>query len=212
MNYDSEVILNARVLWDYFRSLRNEQPCDALVVCGSYDLRVIEHATKLLHQGLTKKMVITGNTGNWTKHIWNDPEASIYYEHSKETIPDGIEVTLELDATNFGENIVFSQKLLRDAHCVLLLTKPNSVLRVLLTAQKQWQNASCFVSSPEYRFPEDVSNIVGVLGLIDEMVGDIDRIKKYPAYGFQVEHELPEPVLAATDFLIRSGFDRHLSK
>jgi len=208
---ESEIVVSARVIWDYFSSFRNEQPCDALVVCGSYDLRVMDHATKLLHQGLSKKIVITGNTGNWTKHIWTQSEAKVFYEHSKTEIPSDIDVVLETKASNFGENISFSRSLLPDAKNVLLLTKPNAVLRVLLTAQKQWPNAVCFVSSPIYRFPEEVSNVVGFLGLLDEMVGDVDRIRRYPELGFQVEHELPIAVQKAADLLIRSGFDNHLS-
>ena len=208
---ESNVIHSARVVWDYFSSFRQEQPCEALVVCGSYDLRVMEYAGKLLHQGLAKKLVITGNTGNWTKYIWTEPEANVFYEHVKERIPEDVEVVLETNATNFGENISFSRSLLPDVRTVLLLTKPNAVLRVLLTAQKQWPGTTCFVSSPEYKFPEEVSNVVGLFGLIDEMVGDVDRIQKYPELGFQVEHELPQSVLDATDTLIRAGFNNHLS-
>ena len=212
MNYESDVVANARIIRDYLRSFRKEQPCDALVVCGSYDLRVMEHAIVLLQQGLSKKLVITGNTGNWTKYIWKEPEARVFYEYSKEQIPGDVEIMLETAATNFGENISFTKNLLPDVESVLLLTKPNAVLRVLLTAKKQWPDTACFVSSPEYTFPDEVSNVVGLLGLIDEMVGDIDRIRRYPELGYQIDHELPRSVQAAAEILMHSGFKNHLSK
>ena len=53
--------------------------------------------------------------------------------------------------------------------------------------------------------------MVGLFGLINEMVGDIDRIKKYPSLGFQVEHELPKSVTDAADHLTAAGFDQHPS-
>lgn len=208
---DSRVVESATLIWNYLSGFASEGPCDALVVCGSYDLRVMDHAVRLLQQKLSKTVVITGNTGNWTKHLWDRPEAEIFFEYGRSRIPDDVEVVLETRATNFGENIMFTQGLLPDVSSVVLLTKPNAVLRVLLTAQKQWPEARVSVSAPQYRFPNEVSNVVGLFGLIDEMVGDIDRIKKYPELGFQVEHELPKAVLVASDFLISKGFDNHLS-
>ncbi len=208
---DSRVVESARLIWNYLSGFASEGPCDALVVCGSYDLRVMDHAVRLLQQKISKTLVITGNTGNWTKHLWDRPEAEIFFEHGRSRIPDDVEVVLERKATNFGENILFARDLLPDIDSVVLLTKPNAVLRVLLTAQEQWPETTVSVSSPQYRFPYDVSNVVGLFGLIDEMVGDIDRIRKYPKLGYQVEHELPKAVLDAADFLASKGFDNHLA-
>lgn len=77
------------------------------------------------------------------------------------------------------ENISFSKRLLPDAKSVLLVTKPAAVLRVLSTARAQWSDVDAHVSCPPIRFPHEVSNVVGVLGVIDEMVGDIQRIQEY---------------------------------
>ena len=43
-----------------------------------------------------------------------------------------------------------------------------------------------------------------------EMVGDIDRIVRYPARGFQIAHELPPRILESFRHLVEEGFDRHL--
>ena len=57
-----------------------------------------------------------------------------------------------------------------------------------------------------------VSNAVGVLGLIDEMVGDLHRIIEYPKKGFQKICAVPLQVIKSWEYLIEKGFDRHLLK
>jgi hypothetical protein len=42
------------------------------------------------------------------------------------------------------------------------------------------------------------------------MVGDLQRIREYPARGFQVPQVIPEDVWAAYEALVAAGFDRHL--
>jgi hypothetical protein len=42
------------------------------------------------------------------------------------------------------------------------------------------------------------------------MVGDLQRIKIYPARGFQIEQEIPEPVWQAFEVLVRAGYDKYL--
>ena len=49
--------------------------------------------------------------------------------------------------------------------------------------------------------PDDV---VGI------MVGDLQRIREYPAKGFQIDQEIPEDVWRAYEELVRAGYDRHL--
>ncbi len=44
------------------------------------------------------------------------------------------------------------------------------------------------------------------------MVGDLQRIRLYPAMGFQIEQDIPEDVWNAFEELVRSGFDAHLIK
>lgn len=117
---------------------------------------------------------------------------------------------LEPRATHFGENIRFSRDLLPDVKSVTFVSKPNSLLRVKLTAAAQWPRVHAHVSCPEIGFPEAVSNVVGVLGVIQEMVGDIDRIRKYPGLGYQAAHELPDEVLEAWRYLVSQGFTGHM--
>ena len=52
--FDSETIDQAAILWSYMASFRSAAPCDAVVVCCSYDLRVCDFACDLINSGLSR--------------------------------------------------------------------------------------------------------------------------------------------------------------
>lgn len=207
---NSETLRNAAILWEFLSQRRRCQPSDAIVVCCSYDLRVADYAAELYHAAIAPVMVISGKSGNWTKHLWSHPEAQIFRDQALAAGVPSSAILLEEEATNFGENIRFSRLLLPEARRVLFLTKPNSVLRVLLTAAVQWPDVDAAVDAPRVSFPDDVSNVVGILGLIEEMVGDVDRIDRYPALGYQAPCEIPPAVRTAWHELKAAGFTGHL--
>jgi hypothetical protein len=74
----------------------------------------------------------------------------------------------------------------------------------------QWPQVTAFVDAPPFEFPRDVSNIIGVFGVMHEMVGDVDRLQPSPSLGFQRPHTLPNAVLESWQALIADGFGRHL--
>ena len=210
MRLDSETIEHAAALWSYLASFKSIGPADAVVVCCSYDLRVCDHACSLMREGWAKRFVISGDTGHWTRHLWKHSEAVVFRERALANGLDPLAIMVEDKATNFGENISFSRKLIPDAKSVVFVTKPAAVLRVLLTARAQWAGITVHVSCPNIGFPDEVSNVVGVLGVIDEMVGDVQRIQEYPKLGYQVAHELPKEVVDSWSYLFARGFTRHL--
>lgn len=179
------------------------------MVCCSYDLRICDYACELLHKLHVPRIVFTGNKGNWTVHLWDEPEARIF---KKRALQNGIKpsvILTEEQATNIGENIAFTKRLIPEASAVTFVTKPNTILRVKLTVPVQWPNVTAYTSCPQFTFPEEVSNIIGVFGVINEMVGDIQRILEYPKMGYQVEHNLPPEVLNSWQYLVAQGFNIH---
>ncbi|WP_137008467.1 YdcF family protein [Aquitalea aquatilis] len=200
----------ASLLWDFLSAGRSHQPCDVLVVCGSYDLRVVDHAVGLLQRGVAPRMLISGNTGNWTRDLWSKPEAEVFAERALQLGISQQQLLLEPRAGNFAENLAFSRALCPDARSVTFVTKPNSIRRVMQTQPVQWPGISCSVDAPDFAFPWGVSNMVGVFGLIEEMVGDIHRLLRYPRLGFQQALQIPPVVLQAWQQLIAQGYNRHL--
>ncbi|WP_428306367.1 YdcF family protein [Lacipirellula sp.] len=206
----SQTIEMATRLWEYMAAGREHAPCEAIVVCCSYDLRVADYACELFRRGIAPQLIITGNTGNWTKHLWSIPEAEVFRERVIANGVDPAAIRLETEATNFGENISCVRRLVPELRRAVFLTKPNSVLRVQLTLPVQWPEMQGMVDAPAIRFPDEVSNVVGILGVIDEMVGDVDRILRYPQHGYQTAHNLPAEIIAAWEYLKSQGFTNHL--
>jgi uncharacterized SAM-binding protein YcdF (DUF218 family) len=210
IDVSATVMEHATRLWSYLSATRAHAPCDAIVVCCSYDLRVCDYACELLRTGVAPRLVLTGKTGNWTKHLWSVPEAHVFRDRALNNGVETSQIFIEDQSTNFGENIAFVRRHQPGLRRATFVTKPNSVLRVALTIPVHWPEIKAFVDAPAFEFPKDVSNVIGVLGVIHEMVGDVDRIMHYPARGFQIPHRLPQPILESWNKLVGDGFDRHL--
>ena len=83
--------------------------------------------------------------------------------------------------------------------------------RVLATIHKQWSDCDASVASPpipygEYSQPE----IIDLDRLLEEMVGQVDRIEKYPSMGYTVEVDIPDEVARSKSRLMELGFGNHL--
>jgi len=100
--------------------------------------------------------------------------------------------------------------LLPNVKVVTFISKPNALLRFKLTAECRWPQIKAYVSCPPVKFPHEISNVVGILGVINEMVGDIERVQKYPDLGFQAPHKLLDHILNAWGYLKEQGFTEHL--
>ena len=197
-------------IWAYMSAIKSQSNSDAIVICCSYDLRVCDHACNLIKEGFSEILVISGKSGNWTRHIWDEPEAQVFYQRALSNGIDKSQILLELEATNFGENITLARALIPQAKTVTFVSKPNSVLRVKLTAEMQWPEVNTHVSCPNIEFPADVSYFIGVWGVINEMVGDIERIQRYPDLGFQAKHSIPDNIVENWNYLVEQGFTHHL--
>ena len=42
------------------------------------------------------------------------------------------------------------------------------------------------------------------------MVGDLQRIREYPAKGFQIPQDIPDDVWSAFEELVSAGYDKYL--
>ena len=204
------VLRDAALLWAYLGRGRDRKPSDLVVVCGSYDERVCDHGIGLVLGGLAPGLLLTGGSGNWTRHLWDRAEAEIFADRARAAGIAPARLWIEPRASNFSENVTFTRELRPDLRSATFVTKPNSIARLRLTLAVRWPELDAAIDAPDLAFPDDVSNRIGQLGVIDEMVGDIDRIIAYPAWGFQAYEEVPDEVLRAWTALVAQGFDRHL--
>ena len=82
--------------------------------------------------------------------------------------------------------------------------------RSYATFKKHWPDKELIVTSPQIAFNKYPTPEMPMERVIELMVGDLQRIKIYPAKGFQIPQEIPEEVWSAYEKLVGWGFTGHL--
>lgn len=214
-----EHIIHANTLWNYHNRTDEVNPSENSIIIGlgSYDIRVAEYCAKLYLEQIGQKIIFTGKDGNWTRGKIKQTEAEIFATQAiKHGVPNN-DILLEKEATNIGDNIIFSRALIEKQQLpveqVILVTKPNTTRRAYATFMRFWPELSTKlrVSAPLVKF-EDVSPNITLESLISELVGDIERIIAYPQQGFQIEQIIPQEVFAAYQYLRAKGYTSHCLK
>jgi hypothetical protein len=88
----------------------------------------------------------------------------------------------------------------------IFVTKPQTRRRTCATIPVQWPEIDAIVTAPATSYDRQPTSGHGLADLIDEMVGDLFRIKDYPNRGWQVPQDIPRKVEDAYRFLVRAGF------
>ena len=207
----STVLDLARTLWDFHRVLHDIEHADVIVGLGSYDLRVPAHCAALYRQGVASKIVFSGAVGNWTRSRFAKAEARVFADVAHaHGIPFEC-IHTETASTNIGENMRSTRALTTDwgVESVLIVTKPQTTRRAIATQQRQWPEVAGYVSCPPTAFEAQPTKDFPMELLINEMVGDVQRLLEYPDRGYQVPQTVPAQIIAATEALVELGFDKH---
>jgi uncharacterized SAM-binding protein YcdF (DUF218 family) len=202
---------DAQTLWGFHAVGQEASVADVIVCLGSYDPRVAVRCAEMLRQDVAPIAVITGGYGNWTRGKFDKPEAEVFAAVIESHGVARQRLIIEPRATNIGENVAFARLALRDRGIrrALFVTKPQTQRRVWATVGKQWSAIEYAVTAPAIDLESQAVDDAGLIRLIEEMVGDIQRLMEYPAAGFQVAVEIPAAVVAAYRRLRDSGFDGH---
>lgn len=211
-----EALVLARQLWDYHHMQHQLQKFDCILALGSHDLRVANRAAELYLQGWAPLVVFSGGLGNVTKGVWTIPEADQFATIAiRMGVPENA-ILIENQSTNTGENILFTQKLLQqkglDPQSFIVVQKPYMERRSYATFKKHWPHKNLIVTSPQISFDDYPNDEIPVERVINIMTGDLQRIKLYPAKGFQVYQEIPDEIWQAYEQLVALGFTQHLVK
>jgi len=194
----------------------NLEKSDCILALGSHDLRVADRAAELYLEGWAPLLIFSGGLGNLTKEIWNEPEADQFAAIAKRKGVPEAAILIENRSTNTGENIIFTQQLLRDKQLdpqsFIVVQKPYMERRSFATFKKNWPEKKLLVTSPQFSLEQYITPEISMEKVINIIVGDLQRIKIYPAKGFQISQEIPDDVWQAYEELVRLGFDRHLTK
>lgn len=212
----AEVLSLARQLWDYHHVNHRLQKADCILALGSHDLRVADRAAELWLEGWAPLVIMSGGLGNFTQDMWTEKEADRFAQVALSRGVPADAILIENQSSNTGENILFTQKLLKqkglDPASFIVVQKPYMERRSYATFKKHWPGKTLMVTSPQIPFTEYPNEEIPMERVIHIMAGDLQRIKLYPAKGFQVHQDIPAEVWNAYQRLVELGFDHHLVK
>ncbi|MFI0941129.1 YdcF family protein [Streptomyces sp. NPDC021020] len=205
---------DARTLWDFHQMGHELRSCSAAIALGSLDLGVASATAELYHAGMFPVVVFTGDTSDATKERFPRGEAVHYREHALSLgVPNGA-ILLEPKATNTGQNIAYSREALENAGVpmttVLLISMPYMQRRAYATCRKLWPEVEPVCVSQALSFDEYVMTHDDEKQLIDMLMGDMERVMKYPKHGFAIEQHVPGEVRDAFERLRTRGYDTWL--
>jgi uncharacterized SAM-binding protein YcdF (DUF218 family) len=208
----------AETIWQYHQLNHEVTAADAILVLCSYDLAVAERGARLFLDGLAPILIFSGGLGAITKHFWKEPEADQFAAVAVRMGVPAEKILIESRSTNTGENVEYTRQLLAekgiDPQTFILVQKPYMERRCYATFRKLWPGKAAVVTSPRVSFEDYLSRYSNPALSADEvisiMVGDLQRIRLYPARGFQIEQEIPEEVWSAFTELVAAGYDQHL--
>jgi uncharacterized SAM-binding protein YcdF (DUF218 family) len=204
----------ARKLWNYHHVGHTLKKSDCILVLGSHDTRVAKRGAELWLEGWSQLLIFSGGLGRLTKEMWTETEAELFARIAKEMGVPSTSILIENKSTNTGENILFTDRLLRqrklNPQSFIVVQKPYMERRSFATFKKHWPDKDLIVTSPQIPFGSYPTKEIPMEKVIDIMVGDFQRIKLYPKKGFQIPQEIPRDVEDAYNELVALGFTGHL--
>ena len=215
---DAQTFAFAEKIWNYHLMKHQVAKADAILVLCSHDERVAERGVELFREGWAPLIIFSGGRGAITKTLWEEPEAERFARIAMSSNVPRESILVEVNSTNTGENIEFTKRLLAerglDLKKFIVVQKPYMERRAFATFKKLWPEKDVVVTSPQVSFRDylaeyahrslSANDVVGI------MVGDLQRIKLYPARGYQIAQEIPDEVWEAFEQLVRAGYDKYL--
>lgn len=218
MVMDPQIQALAETIWNYHLMKHQLAKADAILVLCSHDDRVAERGAQLFLEGWAPLIIFSGGQGEITKRLWKEPEAERFARIAMSFNVPRECILVESKSTNTGENVRFTQKLLAaqglDPQKFIVVQKPYMERRAYATFRNYWPEKEVIVTSPQVAFKDYVAEYsnssLSADDVVSIMVGDLQRIKFYPEFGFQIAQEIPEEVWAAYEKLVRAGYDKYL--
>jgi uncharacterized SAM-binding protein YcdF (DUF218 family) len=208
----------AGTIWDYHQMHHEVTPADAILVLCSHDTAVARRGAQLQLEGWAPRLIVSGGLGAITRRLWHEPEADQFARIALDMGVPADRILIEKRSTNTGENIAFTKRLLAerqiDPQTFIVVQKPYMERRSYATFRKLWPEKDLIVTSPRVSLDEYLAAYSNEALSVDEvvsiMVGDLQRLRLYPAMGFQIHQDIPRGVWSAFEELVAAGYDRHL--
>ena len=211
---------NVQILWDFMHMDQPLEKADVIVGFGCYDEDIPRRCAELWHQGFVPWVCFSGGLGRNTDKLWSKSEAERFAAIAMAGgVPEN-RIILENKSTNSAENMLFTPKVLEEmgvkAEKIIAVHKPYMERRLWAAMQVYWPQVQAIYTSPQVTVEEHIAHAekIGMTrkGVIETIVGDVQRMELYAQKGYQAPVVIPDEVRAAFDALVAEGYTGQLAK
>ena len=211
---------NVKILWDFMHMGHALEQADVIVGFGCYDEDIPKRCAELFHRGFAPFVCFSGGLGRNTDRLWTKSEAERFAAIAiAEGVPEE-RIILENKSTNSAENLLFTPKVLAEAGVkagrIIAVHKPYMEKRLWAAMQVYWPGVQAVYTSPQVTVEEHIAHAeqIGMTrkGVIETIVGDVQRMELYAEKGYQLAVEIPNQVRNAFDALVAQGYTGQLAK
>ena len=209
-----------QILWNFMHMNQSPEKADVIVGFGCYDEDIPRRCAELYHQGYAPYVCFSGGLGRNTDKLWTKSEAERFAAIAiSEGVPEE-RIILENQSTNSAENLLFTPKILAEAGVkaekIIAVHKPYMEKRLWAAMQVYWPNVRAVYTSPQVTVEQHIAHaeMTGMTakGVIETIVGDVQRMELYAEKGYQAPVEIPAEVRAAFNALVEQGYTGQLAK
>ena len=209
-----------QILWDFMHMGHALEKADVIVGFGCYDEDIPRRCAELYKQGLAPYVCFSGGLGRNTDKLWTKSEAERFAAIAiGEGVPEN-RIILENKSTNSAENLLFTPKVLAEAGVkaekIIAVHKPYMERRLWAAMQVYWSDVHALYTSPQVSVEEHIAHAEAIgmtaKGVIETIVGDVQRMELYAEKGYQAPVVIPDEVRAAFDALVAEGYTGQLAK
>ncbi|MBE3014313.1 YdcF family protein [Microbispora sp. NEAU-D428] len=205
---------DVETLWDYHDMHHERRPCDVGIGLGSHDLGVATFTAELFRAEMFPLIVFTGANAPTTIERFPRGEAVHYREQAISLGVPAEAILIEPAATNTGENIELTRRLLTEngihPSSVMLISRPYQQRRAYATCRKLWPEVDVICASRPLPLDEYVKDIGDADRVINMIVGDTQRITEYAKRGFAIPQDVSPDVEIAFKRLVKAGYTSRL--
>ena len=211
---------NIQILWDFMHMNQELEAADVIVGFGCYDEDIPRRCAELFHRGFAPYVCFSGGLGRNTSGIWSKSEAERFAAIAiAEGVPEE-RIILENKSTNSAENLLFTPRVLAEAGVkaerIIAVHKPYMEKRLWAAMQVYWPDVQAVYTSPDVTVEEHIAHAekIGMTrrGVIETIVGGVQRMELYAQKGYQLAVEIPAEVRDAFDALVKQGYTGQLAK
>ena len=204
----------AKTIWDYMRLNQPIEKAEVILVFGCSDEYVARHGARLWLDGYGDWLVASGGVVHGYEAWAGLSEAERFAQIAQQAGVPAEKILLEKQATNTGENAVFSHRLLKsrglEPRSLLAIHKPYMERRVLATLQKQWSDSEASIQVTSHPFSCGdyllAHEFLSRERILNSMAADLRKIREYSKLGYQTRQEIPQEVWQAYECLTARGY------